>query len=180
MKLRGLLQNVTRTEKGALLIFDTRGNADALADYIAQEVTLNIKAGKDRTLSQNSLLWAIIGEIDRKQNGRRSEDGSTTIYAQLIKMARIKSDFLMVLEEALPSLKKAFRVVVERGKRNFNGNEMTVYECFLGSSSFSTKEMSDLIETALDYAERAGIDTAYYRDEWRGLIEREGENEHAQ
>lgn len=163
------MQNITRTEKGALLIFDSKGNPEQLSELVGLELTLELKAGKDRTLSQNSLLWAIIGEIDRKQNGRRSEDGSTTIYCQLIKMARIKPEYMLALEEALPSLKKAFRVVLERGKRTLNGKEMTVFECFLGSSDFDTKEMSDLIETTLDFAEKTGIDTAYYRDEWKGI-----------
>lgn len=173
MKMKGFLQNITRTEKGALLIFDTHANAEAMTELIGQNLTLDIKTGKDRTLNQNALLWALIGEIDAKTNGRRSEDGSTTIYCQLIKMARIKPEYMLALEEALPSLKKAFRVVLERGKRTLNGKEMTVYECYLGSSDFTTKEMSDLIETTLDYAEKTGIDTAYYREEWRGIVGKE-------
>lgn len=174
MKFLGFLQTITPTEKGSLIIFDTRANAEKLTEYIAQEVTLEVKTGKDRSLSQNALLWALIGEIDKKQNGRKSADGSETIYCQLLKMARIKSEFLMVLEEALPALKQAFRVVIDRGKRDFNGKQMTVCECYLGTSNFDTKQMSDMIETTLDYAERSGVDTAYYRDEWRGIIERSG------
>ena len=171
MKARAFLQNITRTESGCLLIFDTRANPEAMTELIGEELTLDIKTGKDRTLSQNSLLWALIGAIDQKQNGRKSEEGSTEIYKQIIKMAKIKTVFLQTLAETLPMLERNFRVVVDRGKRtNENGVEMVVFECYIGSSQFDTKEMSDTIETALDYAERSGVDTAYYRDEWKGLL----------
>ena len=174
MKARAFLQNITRTERGCLLIFDTRANPEAMTEFIGQEITLEIKTGKDRSLSQNNLLWTIIGAIDKKQNGRKSEEGSTEIYKQIIKLAKIKTVFLQTLAEALPTLERNFRVVVDRGKRtNENGVEMVVFECYIGSSQFDTKEMSDTIETALDYAQRSGVATAYYREEWREIVGKE-------
>ena len=171
MKTRGFLQIITRTETGCQLIFDTRANPEAMTEIIGQEITLEIKTGKDRSLSQNNLLWTIIGAIDQKQNGRKSEDSSIEIYRQILKLARVKTEWLQAPTESKSRLTRMFRVIIEhKVEINDKGNEIGTYECYWGSSQLNTKEMSDVIETALDYAERAGVDTAYYRDEWRGII----------
>ena len=173
-KMMAFLQNITRTERGCLLIFDTRANPEAMAEFIGQEITLEIKTGKDRSLSQNNLLWTIIGAIDQKQNGRKSKDGSIEIYRQILKLARVKTEWLQTPTESKSRLTRMFQVIIEhKVETNDKGNEIGTYECYWGSSHLNTKEMSDVIETALDYAERAGVDTTYYRDEWRGIIGKE-------
>ena len=46
MKARAFLQNITRTERGCLLIFDTRANPEAMTEIIGQEITLEMKVKK--------------------------------------------------------------------------------------------------------------------------------------
>ena len=37
-----------------------------------------------------------------------------------------------------------------------------IYRLYPGSSTYDTKEMTKLIDVALDYAAKIGLDTAYY------------------
>lgn len=120
-----------------------------------------------RTLRQNDKLWALIHDIDKKVNGRVSEEGEGTIYRQIIKQAKIRTEYIQALEKAQPILEQTFRCVVPRERRTSDkGVEVIVYECYIGSSQFSKEEMADFIDSALDYAERAGVeDVVYYREE---------------
>ena len=38
------------------------------------------------------------------------------------------------------------------------GVELVAFKCYIGSSRYDTKEMTELIDTALDYANEIGID----------------------
>jgi diaminopimelate decarboxylase len=37
------------------------------------------------------------------------------------------------------------------------GVELVAFKCYIGSSQFDTKEMTELIDTALDYAHEVGV-----------------------
>ena len=172
MKIKGQIKSVGYTlDGGTTITIETKYPFEPIISESGKELAITFKDWKsNRTLDQNALLWTIIGAIDEKQNGRRSEDGSVELYKQIIKRARVKAVFIQTLEDARSTLEKTFRVVVDRGDRtNENGVEMKVFECYLGSSQFDTKEMSDTIETALDYAEQAGVDARHFREDWKGI-----------
>ena len=43
-----------------------------------------------------------------------------------------------------------------------------VFKCYYGSSKMDTKEMTLLIDTILDMAEEAGVETVYYKELLKG------------
>ena len=124
------------------------------------ELTVEFKEYKSqRSLNQNALLWKLISDIDLAENGRPSEDGEMSIYANLIKMARISAERFTTTPEALEEMRrrKLFRhieVVAE-------GHTVT-WIGYYGSSTFDTAEMNLLIETAKDYAAQLNINTEEY------------------
>ena len=128
-----------------------------------RELTVTIaefEAG--RTLNQNNKLWALIGDIDKKLNGRRSKDGENSIYMNLVEMANIKSVILSLPAAAVDDLKArgTFRVV-----QVFEViDDVATCRCYFGSSQFTKKEMIDFIEMALDYAEQVGLNSHEYDD----------------
>lgn len=115
-----------------------------------------------RTLNQNNKLWALIGDIDKKLNGRRSKDGENAIYINLIQLANIQTVILQLPIEALPGLtdRGTFRVIEVHEQID----DVAICRCYFGSSQFTTKEMADFIETALDYAAQVGLDSSEYDD----------------
>ena len=63
----------------------------------------------------------------------------------------------MVLPDAVEELKKCFRAVKVLEYRQYNGKDMAVVKVYSGSSKFNTKEMSVLIDKALQIASEYGI-----------------------
>lgn len=113
---------------------------------------------KNRSLSQNALLWKIINEISRKENGNYAE--SQNIYLNLLKMAHAKYEYMLVKNEALNGLKSIYKdiQVIKEDKEK----EQSIVRVYYGSSKMNTEEMSELIKVAIQYAEEVGIDTTSY------------------
>lgn len=127
------------------------------------EVTVTISQyRKNRSLVQNAKLWALVHEIDRVENGRNTDEGEMSVYMNLIEMANIKTEMLMMSLEALDELakRKLFRHIKVLEQRD----SMVVCKCYYGSSTFNTKEMSDFIEATLDYATQLEINLDNYEE----------------
>lgn len=133
---------------------------DKTKDY---EITIKEKSSQ-RSIKQNDKLWAIIGDIAEVQGYKDTWE----LYLQILKKAGAKTTKISVIKEAIKELKNAFRIVEPLYKLQNGDSELIVCECYFGSSSFSTKEMIELIETALEWASNCGIDTSKY-DEFGGV-----------
>ena len=120
---------------------------------------------KKRSLDQNRYFWALLGEISKKENGNlRNID---TLYLHLLEMSGAKYEVLIIKHEALErftSMVKHVKVV----KQQVVNHEIydTVY-VFYGSSTFSTTEMMQLLDTTIDYAYEVGVENPEY---WKGAL----------
>lgn len=140
--------------------FEELKSLDPFKDY-----SIEIKQIKSkRSLQQNRMLWGLIGLIDEKENGRRTAEGSEGIYITLLEMADAKVDFIAALPEAESLLRQSFRAVKFIQQFKQGNRVMNLYKVVSGSSKMNTKEMANLIDTALDYAAQAGIDTEYWKE----------------
>lgn len=110
-----------------------------------------------RSLEQNSYMWLLISEIDKKLNGGRPNE-PIDVYIQCLQRANAKYDFVYVIHDAVNELKKKFRAMEYIGKVEVNGVILENWKIYYGSSSMNTKEMSNLIDCVLDYASEVGID----------------------
>lgn len=125
---------------------------------------LDIKEYKGkRTLQQNAYLWELISEIDKALNDGRPND-PVEIYTQCLEMANAKFEFMLVPEQALSALRNKFRAVKVVGRKRIEGVPYVNVQVFWGSSQMNTKEMSDLIDKVLDYANEVGIVTDYWQE----------------
>ena len=175
MVVKGTIRLWTPTAEGQQITLDLHTYQD-MTEFLAKDLEIEIKEWKaNRTKRQNSLLWKVIGDTDKHINGRRSEEGSMTIYKQMLKMAHIMPTPLETLESQKELLETVFRLVEVRERRtSAKGVNTVVFVCYRGSSQMKIDEFSDLIETAFDYAEKAGLNSDKYREEWRmyGEVER--------
>ncbi len=132
---------------------------------VKRDYIIEIKEPRDqRSLDQNRLFWVIVEDI-AKETGISKD----SVYAQLIEMAGAKFDILAVKTEAIPRLKEAFRAVVELPTLERSDSDMVNVKVFYGSSKMNKKEMSELIEKTLEYADGCGLDTAFYGEQLRGF-----------
>lgn len=110
-----------------------------------------------RSLEQNAYMWLLISEIDKKLNGERPSE-PIDVYIQCLQRANAKYDFIYILHEAVNELKKKFRAMEYIGNVEVNGVMLENWKIYYGSSTMNTKEMSNLIDCVLDYANEVGVD----------------------
>lgn len=120
---------------------------------------------RDRTTDQNSLLWALIEDICKCENAQTTDKWE--MYCYLLRLSKAKYTYISIVKEGLEDFKNAHGIraveVVGNEKRN-NGKEFVNCCVFLGSSQMTTKEMGVLIDCTIDYANKLGIDTTYYKE----------------
>lgn len=168
MKTLGTYKRMSVNEDGDLEI------TFAISNYLSKKecqllkkeqiYSLDIEEKKDRkTLQQNRYLWKLCSLLAQKING---DNDAMNIYCDALVNASIKCEYYMALPEAEKTLKKAYRVVRQVDKRNYNGVEMIVYQVFAGSSKFNKEEEGKIIDYLLDLAEVNEMNIDY----WEGMI----------
>ena len=161
--LTGKLDRILKSDTSTIVSFDI---PNYMARYIDMEKDKDYKIAitevkSKRSLQQNAMLWELISQIAKASDLIPDED---RVYMELIKLAKIKTVHIQTIPEARNDLLKAFRYIIEKERRTSDkGVETVVYECFYGSSTFSTEEMTRFIDVTLYYAEQVGINTKEYR-----------------
>jgi hypothetical protein len=132
----------------------------AVEQYKDKAFDLTISEIKSkRTQAQNRKLWQIIESISTKLYGDRTDENLNKVYCYLLKQTNIKRVLIATTKEALPLIEQQFRAILLTGQTIKTINTITNKEselitlwAYSGSSSFNTKEMSELIDLATDYA----------------------------
>ena len=111
-----------------------------------------------RTYEQIKKLWATINDISRADYGDISE--SENIYFQILQMAGVRTDEVILPEEALKDFRKKVRTLRVISHEIINHRPMVlVNACMCGISEMNKKELSSVIETTIRYANEKGIKT---------------------
>ncbi len=122
-----------------------------------------------RSLDQNALMWALLTEYaDGLNAGRKGDITPEELYYQALSKYGV-AEYLLAVEEAEEMLKKTFRIVQKVDKRTVKGKTLTMFKCYYGSSTYDTKQMTDLIDGILDELAQAEIETPqtqYLKGEW--------------
>jgi GTP-binding protein EngB required for normal cell division len=127
-----------------------------------KEMMVDIKEFKSaRTLEQNEMLWGIIRSISDKVNHSHRQEDMMNIYSTLLQRANIKREYIRTYKKAKNILEESFRAVMEvpNSIKIENGKETVGFWVYYGSSKFNTKEMTELIDIALDLATELGVET---------------------
>lgn len=149
MKLNAIIQNQRVTNR-----FDL---PDGVYD-------LDIKPkGESKTWEQTKKLWATIDDISRHEYGDTSQ--SINIYLQILRLAGIRTDRVIIPEVAVKDLKRKAKALDVISREVINHQPFAVCNvCFTGISEMSKKEVSDVIECAIRYASEIGIETELEND----------------
>lgn len=109
-----------------------------------------------RSLQQNKMLWSLIHSIAKSTN---QEDND--VYCALLEKADALSDYIITAVEMEDSLRKSFRGIKFMRMQEVNGKDCYIYKVYLGSSKMNTKEMTELLETAIQIASELEIEVDY-------------------
>lgn len=109
-----------------------------------------------RSLQQNKMLWSLIHSIAKATN---QEDND--VYCALLEKADALSDYIITAVEMEDALRKSFRGIKFMRMQEVNGKDCYIYKVYLGSSKMNTKEMTELLETAIQIASELEIEVEY-------------------
>ena len=163
MIITGKLDRILKDENNAIVSFSIPMFQVKYLDELTDETyKIEIKKVKSKkSLQQNNYAWAIMGAISTTLD---LYPDSESVYLQIVKMAKIKTEYIMALDDigVVNSLKKAFKVIKKVDERDYNGKQMAVYECCYGMSTFDKDDMIRFIDVLLDYATKNGINVDEY------------------
>ena len=130
-------------------------NSKANTEELEKELySLEIKKPRSkRSLNQNAYLWTLIRELALKM-----EEDDMDVYIKLLNETKAKYEVLKVLAIAENDLKKCFRVV-KLLKYDDTNKDYAYFQCYYGSSTFTTEEMNKLIDTAISWCNELNIPT---------------------
>lgn len=113
-----------------------------------------------RSILQNSYMWALIKEIAEAMG----ESDEMAIYCQALTKANVKYAYILAEPKVkLEDLRMNFRAVELVNKIDVNGKEANQYKVYIGSSNFTSEEMSKLIDVLLAMASEVGLEVEYWR-----------------
>ena len=109
---------------------------------------------KRRSLDANSYLWVVCEKIGQKIGSSKDE-----VYLTLLERYGVFTH-LIVKPAAVERVKKEWRTVRELGEVKVGEQTGIQLQCYFGSSTYDSKEMSRLIDGAIQEADNLGIETA--------------------
>lgn len=130
-------------------------NSKANTEELEKELySLEIKKPRSkRSLNQNAYLWSLVHELALKM-----DEDEMDVYIKLLGGTKAKYEVLKVLAIAENDLKKCFRIV-KLLKYDDTNKDYAYFQCYYGSSTFTTEEMNKLIDTAISWCNELNIPT---------------------
>lgn len=119
------------------------------------DLSVEIKKYRNsRSLQQNRFMWEMLSKLTKAMSGYKTSSDIMKLYCDILEEANIESDFVMAKSDKL--LKDQFRAYRQRGTRkvtNVNNEEveLNVYQVWVGSSNYDTKQMNELLEILLKH-----------------------------
>lgn len=138
-----MIDDTCKIDKILPLIF--RLDKDTIYD-----VKIN-KHREKRSLNANAYLWKLVTEIGNILNKSKEE-----VYLQML-IDYGQSEMISILSEI--NVKGYFKYYKLAGTSILNGKKFNHYKIYKGSSEYNTKEMSILLEGAVQEAKNLGIKT---------------------
>lgn len=130
--------------------YNSKANTEELEKQL---YSLEIKKPRSkRSLNQNAYLWSLVHGLALKM-----DEDDMDVYIKLLNETKAKYEILKVLAIAENDLKKCFRLV-KLVKYDTN-KDYAYFQCYYGSSTFTTEEMKKLLDTAIRWCNELNIPT---------------------
>ena len=124
-----------------------------------------VKYRKKRSLDANGLLWFCLGQIAASLQADKWD-----IYLQMLKRYG-KYTYICVKPNMVDSVRSQWRETEVVGDVNINGSEAVQMLCYFGSSTYSTKEFSVLLDGVISEMHEMGLEVPPSTEMKRALEE---------
>lgn len=163
LKFKGFYGRMATAENGDLeLTILIKGNSDiTVAKHVASELkTRNKKFSFEvkedrakRSLNANAYLWALLEQMAHVLNTSKDE-----VYLQMLERYGVFT-YLAVKPSIVERVEQEWRCIRNLGEATVNGKKAIQLQCYFGSSTYDTKEMSRLLDGVVSEAKELGIET---------------------
>jgi hypothetical protein len=159
MEFTGKIQNVSKDwQTGQFQITFTVNEAAAIneVNHIQSCEKLNIKAVKHRerrSLDANAYMWVLLQKM-----AEMLHQDKWNIYLEMLGRYGVFTH-IIVKPNVVEKVKEEWRTVKELGEVCVNGTTGIQLQCYFGSSTYNSKEMSVLIDGVVSEAKEMGIET---------------------
>ena len=117
--------------------------------------SIKIKEIKNKkTLQQNRYMWKLIGQIAKKQHQDEMD-----VYCMALQETNAKYTWLKGFPEIKEDLLKVFRAVQITRYEEEGSKRLAIFKCYEGTSKYDKKEMMELLEIIIYWAEELNIPT---------------------
>ena len=156
MKILAHLNNIYKDYKSnkyqAVFELD---NADSLSDLNGlKDALLDLKVEKHRkkrSLDANAYLWSCLNDIAIALNTDK-----WSVYLQMLKRYG-KFTYIVVKQAAVEAMKQQWRECEVVGEIVIGGEKAVQMLCYFGSSTYNSKEFSDLLNGVVSEMEEMGL-----------------------
>lgn len=132
-------------------------NQEEINGIIEKELTIEAKIKRNRrSLNANAYAWVLMSKIAGAMNPPTTKE---FVYLEMLKRYSEKCCYIIVKEEAIESFSREWRTFVDLGEVNIKGTKAHQLQCFFGSSTFDSKEMSVFLNGIVSEAQEMGIET---------------------
>lgn len=132
-----------------------------------KELSVEIKQHRNhRSLDANAYMWLLLSKMANVLHTTKDE-----LYLLMLERYGVFTH-IVVKPNLVDKVKEQWRTVLELGEVEVNGKKGIQLQCYFGSSTYNTKEMSVLIDGVVGEAKEIGIETmtpkelALLKDEW--------------
>lgn len=171
MELKGRIKEVkynSVNERFTVSLETSTDVSNIFEEYKEKDIDVIIKRHrKKRSLDANAYFWVLVDKISKKIHSSLDRT-----YISLLKRYGVFT-VVIVREIALNRLISEWRYTEVLGEVEVNGAKGIQVQCFFGSSTYDTVEMSRLIDGTVSEAKELGIDTIS-TEEIRKMKERWG------
>jgi len=108
---------------------------------------------KRRSLNANAYLWVLLGKMAEVLRTSKDE-----LYLMMLERYGVYTH-IIVKPHVVEQVKAQWRTVRELGEVTVNGQKGIQLQCYFGSSTYDTKQMSVLIDGVVSECQELGIDT---------------------
>lgn len=126
-----------------------------------------------RSHDANAYMWVLLSKMADELNKDRPDKRYTKdeLYIEMLERYGVFTH-IVVKPNVVNKVKEEWRTVKEIGEITVNGKTGIQLQCYFGSSTYDTKEMSVLIDGVVSEAKELGIETltpqelALLKSEW--------------
>lgn len=164
-KLKGRFENCIRGADGVFhFTFATKDNAGAVFDeYNGKDAEMIVgNPTKKKSLNANAYMWELCTQIAEKLSDEGTLTTKEDVYRENIQQVGLFRDIPM-LGEGIDTIRKAWELHgtgwVTEIVDYLPDKSGYLVRCYYGSSEYSSKQLSRLIDAVVQDAQALGIDT---------------------